>query len=346
MFGQLLLSAALASAVPTRRQTCGVSSYDCSFPITIGQCPVGELNDGQVRISQNGLSQIDDGQVRVCALEGTNLANGGSGSSFTLKNGQIVDQAGRQCEISNQNQFQCSNPPTIGSTITGFSVCDGKLAYQGSTNFLACLATGQFPGYNIYSDKVDRNTVTQCSAITLAVPACGPPAPTQKVCPDTAHQDFLGSKSYPRIILPFSTQNKDEVGSISYFGDISSTKSTIFTFDYQKQGTCTLQFKFPTKAQIQALHGTTDYTFTGDGKIRVYPLVSQVESGVSSNSKPARTGAVYEATLVEGANTNIFSFDCPTGTSVSYEVESVDGSSIYFFEDYNPPPLGFVNLEC
>ena len=342
------------TAMPTKRQTCGINTYPCHFQIDIGQCKLGELNDGQVRVSETGFSQIDDGQVRVCALEGTNLENNGPGSTFELRDGQIVDQDGRQCEISNQNQFQCSNPPTIGSTITGFSVCNGQLAYQGSTDFLACLATGEFPGYNIYSSNVDRSTVTQCTAVKLNVPDCAvPPVPLPSpipvehaACPSTAHEDFLGSKNYPRIILPVSTQNQHEVGAIDYFPVISPTKSTIFTFDYQRVGTCTLHFKFPTKAQIVALQGTTDYTFSGSGRIRVYELASQVEQNISFEQKPARTGQVWEATLVEGGETNIATFQCPAGRSVSYEVESVDGTDFRFFLDYNPPVLAFMKLEC
>lgn len=181
-------------------------------------------------------------------------------------------------------------------------------------------------------------------------------------CPATAHVDALGSKNYPRVITPVSSVKQNLVYGPQYFGSIGGGNSTIFTFDYQKAGTCTLEFKFPSMAQIVALQGTTSYKISsGSISATLYTLASVAAADASFANKPARV-ASYPVTLTPGSNSTITSFACPVGTSQSYELVASDSNTLSWFEgtstshsvpniiltraDYNPPPLGLLALMC
>ncbi|ORY80898.1 ubiquitin 3 binding protein But2 C-terminal domain-domain-containing protein [Protomyces lactucae-debilis] len=201
--------------------------------------------------------------------------------------------------------------------------------------------------------KVNTPVVAAAAPPTAASPVIVAPAviaPTgPAACPATAHQNFLGSKSYPRIITPVSTTNPARVYGPQYFASIGNGNTTIFTFDYQKAGTCTIEFKFPTKEYIKSLQGTTDWTVSGPGgpnvPVTLYTLATVADANASFQSKPARISAVT-GTLIPGTNTTLTTFACPVGKSVSYELVAESGQALTFFEDYNPPPLGLLLLQC
>ncbi|CCG80654.1 Putative uncharacterized protein [Taphrina deformans PYCC 5710] len=195
-----------------------------------------------------------------------------------------------------------------------------------------------------------RITVTSQSTVTHSSPSMTATVQAASAsiaaCPATAHVDALGSKNYPRVITPVSSKYPNTVYGPQYFPSIGGGNSTIFTFDYQTAGTCTLEFKFPTMAQIVALKGTTSYTISSSAiAVTLYQLASVASPNADYANKPAR-GAAYSATLVPGQNSTITSFSCPVGTSVSYELVATDANSLSWFEDYNPPPLGLLALMC
>lgn len=162
-------------------------------------------------------------------------------------------------------------------------------------------------------------------------------SPSVSACPDTAHTDALGSKNYPRVITHVSSTSPSMVYGPQYFGSIGGGNSTILTFDYETAGTCTLQFKFPTTAQIVALQGTTSYRISNDSiPVTLYQLASVASPTADYESKPPR-GAAFSTVLTPGSNSTFTSFACPVGTSVSYELVATDSNTFSWFEDYNPP---------
>lgn len=172
--------------------------------------------------------------------------------------------------------------------------------------------------------------IVAAAPVTLAV--APPTSSTIAACPATAHVDALGSKNYPRIITPVSSTNPSKIYGPQYFASIGGGNSTIFTFDYQTAGTCTLEFKFPSMAQIVALQGTTSYTLSGASiNATLYQLASVAPENASFQTKPAR-GAAYPIVLTPASNTTITSFACPVGTSVSYELVATDSNTLSWFE--------------
>lgn len=485
----LVASAAYVAAAPSvhKRQSQCVSSYSCPFDLNVAGCSSSQISDGQVRVAPSSISEISDGQAR-CDLNGT------TPTQFTLSSGQITDSAGRVCEISSQDQFQCSATPDAGATTTGFSVCNGLLTFNSNSSFVACLATGDIPGYNIYTASVDRSTVTGCMPIEIDVPACAAsssscPAPSTttqtvtstevpaavtvtetaapvtlpastvnvtlpaqtvtlpastieetqpaqtvtlpastvqvtqpaqtivqtitqvqtvvqtqvdvqtavvtatdvetqvqvsvetdiatqvqtdievetqvnvvtatpaattlvaSVTPTTAAQATctnitraLGSSNFPNTIEVVNSGSS--VSGSSYFAYIGAGNSTIFTFNsVASSGQCSLNFYFPTTAEIQAAAGTTSYEISASSiDVTVYQLTSVASVDSTYASKPAR-GASYSATLTPGQNTTISTFDCASGQT-SYEFTTSSSATLSFFEDYNLPVLGAAIASC
>lgn len=480
----------------------------------VAGCEATQLDDGQLRVQNSSISELTDGQAR-CDANGTTPTN------FTLSNGQVTDSAGRVCEISSQDQFQCSATPDAGATTTGFSVCNGLLSFNSNSSFVACLATGSIPGYNIYTADVDRSTVTDCMAVELDVPACAvsssscvastttqtvvstqvpaavtvtetqtpaavtvtatatqpaqtvsvtQPAQTVSVTQPaqtvtlpaetithnetitqeqtivqtvvstqentltdlvtktqentvsvvktatvvdtvTATQTLvntvtaeytvvntvtaentvvdtvtatpvvasttkatssaqatctnitraLGSSNFPTTIEVVNSGS--DVSGSSYFAYIGSGNSTIFTFNAQSStGECSLNFDFPTTAEIEAAAGTTSYSISSSSiAVTLYELASVAAVTDTYSTKPAREAA-FSATLTPGTNTTFTSFTCPT-TQTSYELVATDSNTLSFFEgktpfsnaserftnraiDYNLPALGLVLAFC
>lgn len=50
--------------------------------------------------------------------------------------------------------------------------------------------------------------------------------------------------------------------------------------------------------------------------------------------------------LEEGSSTVVSTFACPAGSSIAYEAKSVGGTDLYYFQDYNPSPLGLYITTC
>lgn len=141
--------------------TAASTSSSCGFALAVnGTTTLQQISDGQIQAQQaETLGQISDGQVQSGA--------GLTSSSFTISNGMVYDQAGRICSISGQaqNQFQCNYVPTTNSTTTTFSLVGMNLAFNGNTQFYACLLGADGEGYNIY-ESLNGNQ-NSCSPIVL-----------------------------------------------------------------------------------------------------------------------------------------------------------------------------------
>jgi hypothetical protein len=51
-------------------------------------------------------------------------------------------------------------------------------------------------------------------------------------------------------------------------------------------------------------------------------------------------------TLSEGSSTLVESFACPAGEAVSFEMSAVGDTDLYFFQDWNPSPVGLYITVC
>lgn len=275
------------------------------------------------------VGQLDDGQNRV--------GGGLLPADYCIADGAITDGNGRGCILTPPTtQFQCDT----GATPTGgFGVnCDGTVTYNGGTTFYEC-QTGDNGEANIYTHPVDG---VACGTITLKADNCVscPPPPT-KTCPTNLN----GPYEFPHLIVPIDSSQPNTALGTSYFGEVSSTISTIFNFDIPASDsgkTCNLIFLFPTQAQLT----TSSFTFAGNGGIDFSLLSSVATQSTDFANAPAVKTDYGVTTVAPGNSYSIATFPCPAGTAVSFEAKASGDTCLRYFQDYNPSPIGLYITTC
>lgn len=301
----------------------------CCFHLTASGSVSGEvdqLSDGQNRVGASGLPE---------------------GDYCINSSGGITDSQGRGCILTPPTtQFQCDSG---ASPTTGFSVgSDGTLSYNGSTKFYVC-QTGD-NGENIYTTTTSAQT--GCSEITLTADNCKAPAPstttaapsptaTAKTCPT----NLSGAYEYPHLIVPVSKASPNKAYGTSYNGEVTPNDiSSIFNFDIPASDsgkTCSLVFLFPEQSQLE----TSSYTISGNGVIDFASLKSVATSSTDYNNQPAVASDLGTFTVAPGNSYLISTFSCPSGQAVAYEMSSAT-TSLTYFQDYNPSPIGLYITVC
>ncbi|BFZ58212.1 hypothetical protein PYCC9005_005274 [Savitreella phatthalungensis] len=202
----------------------------------------------------------------------------------------------------------------------------------------------------IAAPVISSSSLTAASSSTVK-PVAGVNAvssPALAACPATAQKTYNGSPNYPRLITTVNSNTPNAVHGTDYFVYVGGGNSTLLTYYFDGSGTtCTLQYQFPTKQQIQQLKGTTDYTLSGSGAVGLYQLYAVANATQSFANKPARYPTAYEFVLTPGLNQTIATFPCGAkGSSVTYELVA-RGDTVYSaFYDWNPPPNALVMLTC
>lgn len=154
-----------------------------------------------------------------------------------------------------------------------------------------------------------------------------------------------GNYQYPHLIVPVSSTSPDTAYGTQYFGTISPNVSTIFNFDIPTSytgKTCNLIFLLPLQSQLE----TSSYEFSGTGGVEFEQLSSPATTSTTYNNAPSVSSDLGEFTLTEGSSTLISSFACQAGKTVAYEAKAVGNTDLYFFQDYNPSPLGMYITVC
>jgi len=274
------------------------------------------------------VGQLSDGQNRV---------NGPlSPAEYCIADGAITDANGRGCILTPPtSQWQCDT----GATPTGgFSIeCDGTVAYNGGTTFYEC-QTGDNGEANIYLTPGGTN----CGPITLKANGCGScPPPPPPGCPTNLN----GNYEFPHLIIPIDSSNPSTAAGTSYFGTISSTISSIFNFDIPSSDsgkTCSLIFLFPLQSQLT----TSSFTFSGNGGID-FALLNGVATQATDYDNAPGVQTDYGVTVVAPGNSySIATFPCPAGEAVSFEAKASGDTSLRYFQDYNPSPIGVYITTC
>jgi hypothetical protein len=154
-----------------------------------------------------------------------------------------------------------------------------------------------------------------------------------------------GNYQYPHLIVPISSSSPTTAAGTSYFGTISSNTSTIFNFDIPLSysgSTCNLIFLLPLLSELE----TSSYTFSGTGGVDFSQLSLAATEATTRDNTPSVMKDLGEFTLSEGSSTLVESFACPAGESLSFEMSAVGDTYLYFFQDWNPSPLGLYITVC
>jgi hypothetical protein len=297
----------------------------CCFHLDSSSGPVGQLSDGQNRIGDKSL---------------------GTAGFCISSDGSITDDHGRGCILTPPTtQFQCDE----GATPTpGFSISSsGQLEFHGSPDFIAC-QTGQNGGMNIHTSE--SQDLGQCSKVTLKADSCASPShtsgsgssPSSTSCGTTLTS---GKFEFPHLIIPVDSNSPNTASGTSFNGKVTSTVSSIFNFDIPQSDsgkTCSLVFLFPEQADLE----TSSFTFNGDGRVDFAELSSPASSSTTFNNAPSVMKDLGEFTLSPGNSHVVSTFSCPAGQAVAFEMKNAGSTSLDFFEDFNPSPLGLFITVC
>jgi hypothetical protein len=126
---------------------------------------------------------------------------------------------------------------------------------------------------------------------------------------------------------------------------VGSTTSSIFNFDIPSSDAgklCSLIFLFPTQANLV----TSSFIFTGNGGIDFSLLSGVATQSTTYNNAPGVAVDLGVTTVAPGNSYTIATFACPAGTTVSFEVKGSGDTSLVFFQDYNPSPIGLYITTC
>ncbi|KAH8169154.1 Ubiquitin 3 binding protein But2 [Sarocladium implicatum] len=158
--------------------------------------------------------------------------------------------------------------------------------------------------------------------------------------------NLSGSYQFPHLILPLDSGSPSSTPSSSYFGEVSSTVSSVFDFDIPSSysgKTCSLVFLFPEQSQLE----TSSYTFSGSGEVSFSMLSSPaVEGETSYDHCPSVSENLGTVTVAPGNSYVVSTFSCQAGERVGYEMTAEGDTSLRYFQDYNPSPIGLYITAC
>jgi len=120
---------------------------------------------------------------------------------------------------------------------------------------------------------------------------------------------------------------------------VNSDISSIFNFDIPPSYsgmTCTLEFLFPKQSQLQ----TSSYTFSGSGAIDFAALSKAATQSTSYSNAPGVSTDYGTTTVAPGNAYTIAKFSCPAGQAIAFEMKASDSTSLTYFQDFNPCPIG------
>ncbi|PQE29433.1 gpi anchored cell wall protein [Rutstroemia sp. NJR-2017a WRK4] len=191
------------------------------------------------------------------------------------------------------------------------------------------------------SSQIPSSSIPVTSQATSS-PTSSTPSASSSSCPTNLNGEY----QYPHLIVPVSSASPSTAYGTSYNGVVNSTVSSIFNFDIPSSytGTCSLIFLFPTQDQLE----TSSYTFSGNGDVDFAQLSTIATQSTTYGSVGSVEKDFGTFTVTPGSSTVISTFACPAGETVSYDLsEGASGTTdLWFFQDYNPSPLGLYITTC
>ena len=179
-----------------------------------------------------------------------------------------------------------------------------------------------------------------CKQTTLTANGCHASCP-----PSSCPANLNGNYEFPHLIIPVDKSKPNYAPGTSYFGEVSSTISSIFNFDIPSSDAgkkCSLVFLFPLQSQLQ----TSSFTFSGTGGIDFKWLSQAATQATTYNNQPGVKQDLGAKTVSPGHSYVIDTFACPAGQAIAFEMSAVGDTCLRYFQDYNPAPIGLYITTC
>lgn len=153
--------------------------------------------------------------------------------------------------------------------------------------------------------------------------------------------DLDGQYVAPNFIIPVNKALPNQVsGGTGYYGCLSSTASTVFTFDIPSSyanRTCSIIFLLSTSQR---------YTITGSGGLTVSLLSSTINAAISyaALENATKVGGVDD--VVPGTNAVMWSQQCEAGSRQSILLQATGSLNLTYFQTRGEPANGLWYRVC
>jgi glucan endo-1,3-beta-D-glucosidase len=162
--------------------------------------------------------------------------------------------------------------------------------------------------------------------------------------PTSVPTGLRGSFEAPKLVIPVDKANPTTLVGNGYTAQLSPTFSTIFVFDIRPeyQGKlCNLVFYMPPAFPFTDL---SPVKIRSPGGISVSRLSNRVATPAISANSVGSAIPVGAVPSVQFANQYaVTSMPCEAGNQVAYQVDSIRGLSMDFFQ-MTSPPLGLFMI--
>ncbi len=231
---------------------------------------------------------------------------------------------------------------TVQTTLTKTPLPSYPATSPQPTTLTSIKSKPSVPATSATSSPSPTNTTT-----TISTPgqtsSSSFPQPSEVNIPSSCPGNVsnAGEFNLPALIIPVDSAQPDVAAGTSYFGEVSANTSSAFDFNIPTSAsgkTCNLLFLFPEQDTLE----TSSYTFSGSGELDFGRLSEPVDQQTSYANLPSVAQDLGTFTVGPGNAYTVSSFDCPAGEQVSFLVADAEGSdtSLRFFQDYNPCPIG------
>ncbi|KAI4638259.1 hypothetical protein J4E93_010258 [Alternaria ventricosa] len=204
-------------------------------------------------------------------------------------------------------------------------------------------------------------TCTKPTIVTIPVISFDRPTPSvQSSAPHSASSTGIGIENieglpqptftslqepfeYPHQLIPIDKADPTKVIGNGYTAQLSPTISTVFVYDIRPEfagKTCTLALHMPPPFPISE---TAPVQIRTPGGISVSRLANQVSDTVSMQSVGNSSLLGVVQSIEPAHQYNVASFPCESGQRVSYQVDSINGLDMNWFQ-MTYPALGLFML--
>ncbi|KAF7868734.1 uncharacterized protein EAF02_009470 [Botrytis sinoallii] len=331
--------ASVITATTTQQQTCAASTVTVAQTVVVTQTPsaktiyVTSTAPGQT-IEETQTQQqtapaqtvvVTQTQQQTCAAPSTvtlTQVQSAAPSTVTVTQVQSMTAVSTKQVTATESIKASSAPATSQAQATTSAVSTPKASSASS----------------IVSSIISQAS----SVVSSATSKASSTASASNSCPT----NLDGTYSSPNLIIPVSSASPDKAYGTSYDGVVNSTVSSLFNFDIlasYASKTCSLVFLFPTQDMLE----TSSYTFSGSGTIDFKQLSTTVTTSSTYNSIGSTATDFGSKTITPGSWTVVDTFACPAGQAISYEMNAGGSDTdLWWFEDYNPSPIGLFITTC
>jgi glucan endo-1,3-beta-D-glucosidase len=178
--------------------------------------------------------------------------------------------------------------------------------------------------------------------VSLSVPVPVPSSPSPHLTnfpiPSSIPADPRGAFETPRLLVSIEKANPGKVVGNGFTAQLSLTISTVFVFDVHsehKGKLCNLVFYMPPAIQFDDL---APIKIRKPGGINLSRLSNRAATPEISANSAGDSTLVGTVPLIQPANNyTVSSTPCEAGKRVWYQVDSIGGLSMDFFQTILPP---------